>query len=108
MGLGCKLVLGLPFKDIATSDSILLTSVPAKDDSAAWQTLKRLQEGNMGVLVKEADLRQNEVPNSVQVSALKDLQAGDNALFGGAERLAVEITGDESEEDLAKLASISP
>eukprot|EP00466_Bigelowiella_natans_P002106 jgi/Bigna1/55745/estExt_Genewise1Plus.C_690009 len=106
--LGCKLVLGLPFKDIATSDSILLTSVPAKDDSAAWQTLKRLQEGNMGVLVKEADLRQNEVPNSVQVSALKDLQAGDNALFGGAERLAVEITGDESEEDLAKLASISP
>ena len=40
--LGAKLAVGMPFKDIATSDSILLREVPAADDSAARRALRRL------------------------------------------------------------------
>ncbi len=41
--LGCKLSVGMPFKDIATSDSILMHTVPAADDAAARLAIKRLQ-----------------------------------------------------------------
>lgn len=40
--LGAKLAVGMPFKDIATSDSILLREVPAADDAEARRALRRL------------------------------------------------------------------
>ena len=40
--LGCKLAVGMPFKDIATSDSILLREVPPADDGPARQALRRM------------------------------------------------------------------
>ena len=40
--LGCKLAVGMPFKDIATSDSILLREVPPADDTSARQALRRM------------------------------------------------------------------
>ena len=42
--LGCKTVVGMPFKDISTSDSLMLRVPPALDDTKARQTLKRLAE----------------------------------------------------------------
>jgi len=33
--LGCKTVVGLPFKDIATADAYLLRTVPSADDTEA-------------------------------------------------------------------------
>ena len=43
-GLGCKTAVGMPFKDVATSDSIFLRKVPAADASKERLALKRLQE----------------------------------------------------------------
>jgi len=40
--LGCKTVVGLPFKDISTSDTLLLRVPPALDDTKARQTLATL------------------------------------------------------------------
>jgi hypothetical protein len=41
--LGAKLVVGMPFKDLATSDTLLLREVPPASDAAGRLALKRLQ-----------------------------------------------------------------
>lgn len=41
--LGCKTVVGMPFKDIATADSILMRSLPPASDAAGRRVLRRLQ-----------------------------------------------------------------
>lgn len=41
--LGAKLVVGMPFKDIATSDTLLLHEVPSQEDTNGRRALKRLQ-----------------------------------------------------------------
>lgn len=41
--LGTKLVVGMPFKDIATSDSIFLRSLPDPSDKSGNRSLRRLQ-----------------------------------------------------------------
>lgn len=41
--LGAKLVVGMPFKDIATSDSIFLRELPAHDNAKGQRALRRLQ-----------------------------------------------------------------
>ncbi len=41
--LGCKLAVGMPFKDLATSDSVVMHSVPPVEDKEARLALKRLQ-----------------------------------------------------------------
>ncbi|XP_035846613.1 4-hydroxy-3-methylbut-2-en-1-yl diphosphate synthase (ferredoxin), chloroplastic-like isoform X3 [Helianthus annuus] len=43
--LAAKLVLGMPFKDLATVDSILLGELPPADDKDARLALKRLNDG---------------------------------------------------------------
>ena len=43
--LGCKLAVGMPFKDIATSDTLYLPQVPPADDKEARRALIRLQVG---------------------------------------------------------------
>lgn len=40
--LGCKLAVGMPFKDLATSDSLFLRDVPPADDKQARLALSRL------------------------------------------------------------------
>lgn len=42
--LGFKTALGMPFRDIATVDSVYLQEVPAADDHTARTTLRRMQE----------------------------------------------------------------
>mmetsp|Transcript_5349 Transcript_5349/g.10479 ORF Transcript_5349/g.10479 Transcript_5349/m.10479 type:complete len:783 (-) Transcript_5349:272-2620(-) len=106
--LGAKLILGLPFKDIATTDSILLTEVPAESDEVARQTLTRLIDANMGVLVRKEQLEKTPLENSVMVAELSELTGAENALSGGAGRLAVELSGTESEEELTKLKTMTP
>ena len=41
--LGAKLIVGMPFKDQATSDSLLLPRVPPAADRNARRSLARLQ-----------------------------------------------------------------
>ncbi|PKU63321.1 4-hydroxy-3-methylbut-2-en-1-yl diphosphate synthase, chloroplastic [Dendrobium catenatum] len=40
--LAAKLVVGMPFKDLATVDSILLKEVPPVDDADAWKSIDML------------------------------------------------------------------
>jgi (E)-4-hydroxy-3-methylbut-2-enyl-diphosphate synthase len=44
--LGCKLAVGMPFKDLATSDSLFLRDIPAADDKDARLALSRLAVRN--------------------------------------------------------------
>ena len=41
--LGAKMVVGLPFKDIATSDSLLMRALPPSSDANGQRALRRLQ-----------------------------------------------------------------
>lgn len=68
--LGCKTAVGMPFKDIATSDSILLRTIPPSSDTEARTAIRRLIEVSMGVIVPAAELEKDPLPNAV---ALMDL-----------------------------------
>ena len=54
--LGAKLAVGMPLRDIATSDSILLTEIPAADDEKAMRSIRRLQEIGVGIVADAAAL----------------------------------------------------
>ena len=43
--LGAKMIVGMPFKDIATSDTLFLPQLPPSSDTAGRRALKRLQVG---------------------------------------------------------------
>ncbi|KAL4857829.1 4-hydroxy-3-methylbut-2-en-1-yl diphosphate synthase (ferredoxin) [Chlorella vulgaris] len=105
--LGAKLVVGMPFKDIATADSILMYQVPASDDVAGRRALRRLQEVGVHVMAPAEVLAANPLPDAVAVMQLAVAasahRAGGVQLPEGAGRLAVFIDGSESAEDLAAL-----
>ncbi|CAM9221239.1 unnamed protein product, partial [Ectocarpus sp. 6 AP-2014] len=105
--LGFKTAVGMPFKDIATTDSVYLEQVPATDDKNARTTLRRMQEAGVGVLAPLAALEANPIANAVAVVSLEDVakSGGQVNLPEGAIRLAVEIEGTE---DLSVLSNISP
>lgn len=74
--MGCKTAVGMPFKDIATSDSVFLRQAPAADQTTERTALRRLQESGVGVLVPAQELAKNAVPNAIAVIKLKDVQVG--------------------------------
>ncbi len=104
--LGAKLVVGMPFKDIATSDSVFLREVPAAADAAGRRALRRLQEVGVHVLAPIAALQAAPLPGAVAVVPLAAWVAGGVSLPEGAERVAVEVDGTESEEVLRALAGV--
>ena len=65
----------MPFKDIATSDSIYLPKMPDMDNQVARRTLKRLQEGNMGILAPISELKAKPFPNSVAIPTAEEVKA---------------------------------
>ena len=73
--LGCKTAVGMPFKDIATTDSIFMRTAPAADDVDARTALRRLIEVNMGVIVPAKELEQNPIPNAVAHMSLEEAVA---------------------------------
>jgi (E)-4-hydroxy-3-methylbut-2-enyl-diphosphate synthase len=75
--LGCKTAVGMPFKDIATVDSILLREVPPSTDSDARAALRRLIEVSVGVVVPAEVLEADPVPNAVALMSLTDAVAKD-------------------------------
>ncbi|CAG9462715.1 unnamed protein product [Pedinophyceae sp. YPF-701] len=100
--LGAKLVVGMPFRDISTADSLLLREAPAVDDAEARQGLKRLQDVGVGVLAPLAELQAKPLPNSCAVVSLAEALAG-MELPEGSERFAVALDGTEEPDDVAKL-----
>eukprot|EP00640_Fibrocapsa_japonica_P000924 CAMPEP_0113943412 /NCGR_PEP_ID=MMETSP1339-20121228/23413_1 /TAXON_ID=94617 /ORGANISM="Fibrocapsa japonica" /LENGTH=652 /DNA_ID=CAMNT_0000948271 /DNA_START=394 /DNA_END=2352 /DNA_ORIENTATION=+ /assembly_acc=CAM_ASM_000762 len=109
--IGCKTAVGMPFKDIATSDSIYLKDgVPAEDNTEARTALRRLQEVSVGVLVDIEKLEASPLPNAVAVISLEEAAArgGKVDLPKGAARLAVTTSGAESDEAMEVLKTLSP
>ncbi|GMH64259.1 hypothetical protein TrRE_jg5258 [Triparma retinervis] len=106
--LGCKLAVGMPFKDIATVDSLLMRSLPENDDKQGRAALRRLQEVNVGVIAPKVELEARPLDNAVALMTLDEAIEADGALPGGAIRLAIELTGTEAEDDLGKIGSLGP
>lgn len=109
--LGCKLAVGMPFKDIATSDSILMYDVPSADDANGRRVLRRLQEVGVQVLAPAQVLAANPLPDAVAVmqlavAASAARSTGKVDLPAGTSRVAVFVDGTESDEDIAALKTI--
>ena len=99
----------MPFKDIATSDSIFLRQPPPLDDAAGRTALRRLQESGLGVLIPASSLASSPVPNAIAVYDLSSLPpSGPPSLPAEAARYAVTLSGKESEEELQKLKQLDP
>ena len=106
--LGCKTAVGMPFKDIATSDSIFMRTIPPSSDTAARTAIRRLIEVSVGVIVPAEELEKDPLPNAVALMSVGDAVAKNGALPDGAVRLAVSVDGTESEEDIAKIKELNP
>lgn len=114
--LGCKLAVGMPFRDIATSDSLLLRDPPPAADAAARRALRRLQESGVGVFAPAAALAESPVPDAVALFTAAEAAAAaaasgtgaaaaSPALPPGAARWAVWLDGGETEEQVAALGA---
>lgn len=105
--MGAKLVVGMPFKDIATSDSIYLPEVPAASDAASRKAIKRLQDVAVGVIAPIGQLNANPLPNSIALVSLEQIaKTGLPTLPSGSIRYAVKITGIEPESSYDILKSL--
>lgn len=106
--IGCKLSVGMPFKDIATADSILLRDVPPPSDVAARRALRRLQESGVGVVAPAEALAASSLPDAVALFRSSALppppSSASPVLPPGAARWAVWLDGSENDERLSSLA----
>jgi len=107
-GLGCKTAVGMPFKDIATADSIFLRNVPPSSDSDARTALRRLAEVSVGLIAPAEELEKDPLPNAIALMSLTDAIAKKGALPTGAIRLAVTVNGDEGDDALKQLKDLDP
>ncbi|XP_020689848.1 4-hydroxy-3-methylbut-2-en-1-yl diphosphate synthase (ferredoxin), chloroplastic [Dendrobium catenatum] len=105
--LAAKLVVGMPFKDLATVDSILLKEVPPVDDADARLALKRLIDISMGILVPLSEQLTRPLQNAIVLVNLKELSTGAYKLLPEGTRLAVTVRGDERYEELDILMKVA-
>ncbi|KAF2321766.1 hypothetical protein GH714_002588 [Hevea brasiliensis] len=104
--LAAKLVVGMPFKDLATVDSILLRELPPVEDNDARLALKRLIDISMGVIVPLSEQLTKPLPNAMVLVNLKELSTGAHKLLPEGTRLVVSARGDEPYEELEILKDI--
>ncbi|KAA6429562.1 MAG: chloroplast 1-hydroxy-2-methyl-2-(E)-butenyl-4-diphosphate synthase precursor [Trebouxia sp. A1-2] len=105
--LGAKMVVGMPFKDQATSDTLYMPQIPPSSDKTGRRALKRLQEVGVHVMAPANVLVEDPLPHAVAVQPLREVatasQNGGHSLPPGAGRFAVTIDGTETEEEVASL-----
>eukprot|EP00560_Eucampia_antarctica_P003114 CAMPEP_0197835190 /NCGR_PEP_ID=MMETSP1437-20131217/25003_1 /TAXON_ID=49252 ORGANISM="Eucampia antarctica, Strain CCMP1452" /NCGR_SAMPLE_ID=MMETSP1437 /ASSEMBLY_ACC=CAM_ASM_001096 /LENGTH=751 /DNA_ID=CAMNT_0043440429 /DNA_START=70 /DNA_END=2325 /DNA_ORIENTATION=+ len=106
--LGCKTAVGMPFKDIATADSIFMRTIPPSTDTEARTALRRLLEVSVGVIVPAEELEKDPLPNAVALMGLTEAVEKEGKLPEGAIRLAIVINGDEDDATLKKIKSLDP
>jgi (E)-4-hydroxy-3-methylbut-2-enyl-diphosphate synthase len=100
--LGCKLSVGIPLKDIATSDSLFLRELPPSGDTDGRRALRRLQESGVHLVAPLEAAAADPMPGVIPVLPLSALAAGATpTLPPGAERFAVRLDGTESDDLLA-------
>nr|GME10111.1 4-hydroxy-3-methylbut-2-en-1-yl diphosphate synthase (ferredoxin), chloroplastic [Ipomoea batatas] len=103
--LATKLVIGMPFKDLATVDSILLRELPPVNDKDARLALKRLIDVSMGVITPLSEQLTKPLPNAMVLVTLKELSSGAHKLLPAGTRLVLSVRGDEAQEELEFLKS---
>jgi (E)-4-hydroxy-3-methylbut-2-enyl-diphosphate synthase len=131
--LGCKTAVGMPFKDVATADSIFMPTIPPSSDTEARAAIRRLLEVDMGVVVPAEELEKDPLPNAVAFMTLDEAIAKEgkvrksiccrfllepalfltlisfaNQLPEGAIGLVVGLNGDEDEETILKIKDLNP
>jgi len=106
--LGFKTAVGMPFKDIATSDSVFMRTLPTVDQSEPRAALRRMMEVGTGVIVPADELEKNPLDNAVALMSLEDAVKSNGKLPEGAIRLAIEIDGGEDDETIAKVKDLDP
>ncbi|KAL7432057.1 hypothetical protein ACHAXM_002906 [Skeletonema potamos] len=106
--LGFKTAVGMPFKDIATSDSIFMRTLPAVDDTNARTALRRMMEVGTGVIVPAEELKKNPLANAVALMSLTEAAESNGQLPDGAIRLAIEIDGTEDDDLISKVKDFNP
>jgi len=106
--LGCKTVVGMPFKDIATVDSIYFTDggVPPSSNAELRRTFRRLMESNVHVICDEAALTADPMDGAVAVYNLSALDGSAPSLPEGCERFAVRFNGMEDAAAFETLAAM--
>lgn len=104
--LAAKLVVGMPFKDLATVDSILLRELPSIKDVDSRLALKRLIDISMGVLTPLSEQLTKPLPHAIVLVDLKELSTGAYKLLPEGTRLACTIRGDEPYEELDILKDV--
>ncbi|XP_022159011.1 4-hydroxy-3-methylbut-2-en-1-yl diphosphate synthase (ferredoxin), chloroplastic [Momordica charantia] len=104
--LAAKLVVGMPFKDLATVDSILLRELPSVDDANARLALKRLIDISMGIITPLSEQLTKPLPNAMVLINLKELSSGAHKLLPEGTRLVVSVRGDETYNELEILKEI--
>ncbi|GJN05013.1 hypothetical protein PR202_ga22607 [Eleusine coracana subsp. coracana] len=104
--LAAKLIVGMPFKDLATVDSILLRELPPVEDAEARLALKRLVDISMGVLTPLSEQLTKPLPHAIALVNLDELSSGAHKLLPEGTRLAVTLRGDESYEQLDILKGV--
>ena len=77
--LGAKLAVGMPFKDIATSDTIFMRDIPPSSDVEGRRALRRLQEVTVHVIAPAAKLAADPLPGAVTLHTLRDAVAAHKA-----------------------------
>ncbi|KAK1373607.1 GcpE domain-containing protein [Heracleum sosnowskyi] len=103
--LAAKLIVGMPFKDLATVDSILLRELPSLDDKDARLALRRLVDVSMGVITPLSEQLTKPLPNAIVLATLQELSTGADKLLPKGTRLVVSVRGDETQEQLQYLKS---
>jgi len=106
--LGCKLAVGMPFKDLATSDSVLLRQAPPADDKGARLALKRMQEVGIGIIIPAAELAKAPLENAIALFELKDAAKNGANMPDKAIRYAITLRGDETDDEMAALKGMKP
>eukprot|EP00879_Flechtneria_rotunda_P000533 GHRR01000637.1.p1 GENE.GHRR01000637.1~~GHRR01000637.1.p1 ORF type:complete len:730 (+),score=224.04 GHRR01000637.1:217-2406(+) len=104
--LGAKLVVGMPFKDIATSDSIFMRQLPVSGDADGRRALRRLQDVGVHILAPAAELAANPLAGAVAVLSVREALATGGKVPAGAARLALTLDGSETDEQLAAIKSV--
>lgn len=106
------MAVGLPFKDISTSDTLLMDQIPSSEDLEGRRTIKRLQEVGVHVIAPADVLEADPLDNAVALYKLKDVVAqmakGTITMPPGAGRVAITATGMETEEEIAALKTLDP
>ncbi|XP_002986683.2 4-hydroxy-3-methylbut-2-en-1-yl diphosphate synthase (ferredoxin), chloroplastic [Selaginella moellendorffii] len=104
--LATKLIIGMPYKDVATVDSILLKELPALDDKPSRLTLKRLVDISMGILTPLSQQLERPLPHAIALVTLEEVASGAHNQLPQGSRIAVIVHGNEPSELLELLKTV--